>query len=193
MRRYKPVPDSPFKRFNSSSEVTRLVVIMYVRSPLSVRNIEGLLAGRGIDTCHETVRLESVARFRRGVEKAIGRRARQPLRAGSAARRSQEPAVPTIFTTELPEDATSEDVVRELQNFLGDTASVEARPSARSGQGGKLGSIDPSTWDIIVHLLDTQAAAAAVHTLLGGVSGYLFAKTGKKPSSKEEPDTDAKD
>ena len=30
--------------------------MMYVRFPLSLRNIEDLLAERGIDICHETVR-----------------------------------------------------------------------------------------------------------------------------------------
>jgi putative transposase len=48
---------SPFRYFNSSSEVIRLVVMMYVRFPLSLRNIEDLLFERGIDVCHETVRL----------------------------------------------------------------------------------------------------------------------------------------
>jgi len=37
--------------------VIRLVVMMYVRFPLSLRNVEDLLAERGIDICHETVRL----------------------------------------------------------------------------------------------------------------------------------------
>jgi len=36
--------------------VIRLVVMMYVRFPLSLRNVEDLLAERGIDICHETVR-----------------------------------------------------------------------------------------------------------------------------------------
>ena len=49
-------PHSPFKRFNSSPEVIRLVVMMYVRFPLSLRNVEDLLAERGVDICHETVR-----------------------------------------------------------------------------------------------------------------------------------------
>lgn len=35
----------------------RLVVMMYVRFPLSLRNVEGLFFERGIDICHETVRL----------------------------------------------------------------------------------------------------------------------------------------
>jgi putative transposase len=48
---------SPFRYFNSSPEVIRLVVMMYVRFPLSLRNVEDLLAERGIDICHETVRL----------------------------------------------------------------------------------------------------------------------------------------
>jgi len=31
-------------------------VMMYVKYPLSLRNVEDLLAERGIDICHETVR-----------------------------------------------------------------------------------------------------------------------------------------
>lgn len=53
-RRKKPA--SPFRYFNSSPEVIRLVVLMYVRFPLSLRNVEDLLFERGIDICHETVR-----------------------------------------------------------------------------------------------------------------------------------------
>lgn len=34
----------------------RLVVMMYVRFPLSLRNVEVLLFERGIDICHKTVR-----------------------------------------------------------------------------------------------------------------------------------------
>ena len=48
---------NPFRYFNSSPEVIRLVVMMYVRYPLSLRNVEDLLFERGIDICHETVRL----------------------------------------------------------------------------------------------------------------------------------------
>jgi putative transposase len=47
----------PFRYFDSSPEVIRLVVMMYVRYPLSLRNVEDLLFERGIDICHETVRL----------------------------------------------------------------------------------------------------------------------------------------
>ena len=47
---------NPFRCFNSSPEVIRLVVMMYVRFPLSLRNVEDLLFERGIDICHETVR-----------------------------------------------------------------------------------------------------------------------------------------
>jgi len=32
--------------------VIRLVVLMYVRYPLSLRNVEDLLFERGIDICH---------------------------------------------------------------------------------------------------------------------------------------------
>jgi putative transposase len=47
---------NPFRCFNSSPEVIRLVVMMYVRFPLSLRNVEDLLFERGIDISHETVR-----------------------------------------------------------------------------------------------------------------------------------------
>jgi putative transposase len=47
---------NPFRYFNSSPEVIRLVVMMYVRYPLSLRNVEDLLAERGIDVSHETIR-----------------------------------------------------------------------------------------------------------------------------------------
>ena len=47
---------NPFRHFNSSPEVIRLAVMMYVRYPLSLRQVEDLLFERGIDVCHETVR-----------------------------------------------------------------------------------------------------------------------------------------
>ena len=49
-------PTDPFSWFDSSPEVIRLVVLMYVKYPLSLRNVEDLLAERGIEICHETVR-----------------------------------------------------------------------------------------------------------------------------------------
>ena len=55
-RKSRAKPPSPFRYFNSSPEVIRLVVMMYVRFPLSLRNVEDLLFERGIDICHETVR-----------------------------------------------------------------------------------------------------------------------------------------
>ncbi len=48
---------NPFRYFNSSPEVIRLVVMMYVRYPSSLRQVEDVLFERGIDICHETVRL----------------------------------------------------------------------------------------------------------------------------------------
>jgi putative transposase len=48
-------PASPFRYFNASSEVIRSVVMMYVRYPLSLRNVEDLLFERGINLSYETV------------------------------------------------------------------------------------------------------------------------------------------
>jgi len=47
---------SPFRYFKTSPEVIRLAVMMYVRFPLSLRNVEDLLHERGIDISHKSVR-----------------------------------------------------------------------------------------------------------------------------------------
>lgn len=47
---------SPFKYFETSPEVIRLAVMLYVRFPLSLRNVEDLLHERGVDVSHETLR-----------------------------------------------------------------------------------------------------------------------------------------
>ena len=48
---------NPFRYFNSSPEVICLTVILYIRYPLSLRQVEDILFERGIDIRHETVRL----------------------------------------------------------------------------------------------------------------------------------------
>jgi putative transposase len=47
---------SPFKYFRTSSEIIGLAVTMYIRFPLSLRNVEDLLHERGVEISHETVR-----------------------------------------------------------------------------------------------------------------------------------------
>ncbi len=47
---------NPFRYFNSSPEVIRSAVMLYVRYPLSLRQVEDLLFERRIDICYETVR-----------------------------------------------------------------------------------------------------------------------------------------
>ena len=39
----------PFKYFKTSREIIRLAVMLYIRFPLSLRNVEDLLHERGID------------------------------------------------------------------------------------------------------------------------------------------------
>jgi putative transposase len=46
----------PFKYFKTSPEIIRPAVMLYVRFPLSLRNVEDLLHERGIDISHETIR-----------------------------------------------------------------------------------------------------------------------------------------
>ncbi len=47
---------SPFRYFKTSPEIIRLAVMLYVRFPLSLRNVEDLLHERGIDVSRETIR-----------------------------------------------------------------------------------------------------------------------------------------
>tara|TARA_S200000501_G_scaffold365592_1_gene399251 strand:- start:27 stop:311 length:285 start_codon:yes stop_codon:yes gene_type:complete len=47
---------NPFCYFKTSPEIIRLSFMVYVRFPLSIRNLEDLLHERGVDICHETVR-----------------------------------------------------------------------------------------------------------------------------------------
>ncbi|SIT08375.1 putative transposase [Roseivivax lentus] len=50
------IKPSPFKFFKKSPAIIRLAVMLYVRFPLSLRNVEDLLHERGVDVSHETVR-----------------------------------------------------------------------------------------------------------------------------------------
>ncbi len=56
-RKSRAKPYSLFRYFHSSPELIREVVMLYIRFPLSLRNVEDLLSERGYDLCHETVRL----------------------------------------------------------------------------------------------------------------------------------------
>ena len=46
----------PFKCLHCSPEIIRLAVMLYIRFPLSLRNVEDLLHERGVEISHETVR-----------------------------------------------------------------------------------------------------------------------------------------
>lgn len=50
------VKRNPFRYFKTSPEIIRLAVMMYIRFPLSLRNVEDLLHQRAIDITPETVR-----------------------------------------------------------------------------------------------------------------------------------------
>ena len=48
--------NNPLRYFKTSPEVIRLAVMMYIRYPLSLRQVEDILFERGIDISHETIR-----------------------------------------------------------------------------------------------------------------------------------------
>ena len=54
---------SPFRYFKTSPEIIRLAVMLYIRYPLSLRNVEDLLHERGIEM--------DLSRFRSGLLRAI--------------------------------------------------------------------------------------------------------------------------
>jgi putative transposase len=45
-----------FRYFKTSPEIIQLAVMLYVRLPLSLRNLEDLLHESGVDVSYETVR-----------------------------------------------------------------------------------------------------------------------------------------
>ena len=47
---------NPFRYFNSLPEVIRLAVMLYIRYPLSLRQVEDILFEQGIDICYEALR-----------------------------------------------------------------------------------------------------------------------------------------
>ena len=47
---------SPFKYLKTRPEIIRLAVLLYVRFPLSLRNVEDLLNQRGVDVSQDTIR-----------------------------------------------------------------------------------------------------------------------------------------
>ena len=47
---------NPLGYFKTSPEIIRLAVMMYIRFPLSLRQVADLLHERGVDISHETVR-----------------------------------------------------------------------------------------------------------------------------------------
>ncbi len=55
---------NPLRYFNSSAEVIRRAVMMYIRNPLSLRQVDDLLFERGIDIRHETFMVEHPYRSR---------------------------------------------------------------------------------------------------------------------------------
>ena len=48
---------NPFAIFQLFGEIIQLAVMMYVRFPQSLRQVDDLLSERGVDICHEMVRL----------------------------------------------------------------------------------------------------------------------------------------
>jgi hypothetical protein len=64
-------PPGPSRYFGASPQIIRPVAMMHVKFPLSRRNVEDLLAERGIDIRHETVRFSIEAATRNSAPRDI--------------------------------------------------------------------------------------------------------------------------
>jgi len=62
---------NPLRFYKTSPDVVRLAVMMYIRFPLSLRQVEDLLHERGIDVSYETVREISKKRDREAALKFL--------------------------------------------------------------------------------------------------------------------------
>jgi putative transposase len=51
------IKSDPFKYFHSGPKIIHLAVMLYVRFPLSLRNVEDLLHERGVEISHDTVQI----------------------------------------------------------------------------------------------------------------------------------------
>jgi putative transposase len=54
---------SPILYFNTSPEIVRLGVMLYIRVPLSLRNVEDLLQERGIEISHKAISFLLMRRY----------------------------------------------------------------------------------------------------------------------------------
>ena len=52
--------NDPFKYFKTSLEIIHLEVMLHLRFPFSLRNVEDLLHEGGVDVSHEAVRYRAV-------------------------------------------------------------------------------------------------------------------------------------
>ena len=70
---------SPFRYFKTSPEIIRLAVMLYIRFPLSLRNVEDLLHECGVDFSHAAIRFTVLWSAR----STFSQHAQHALRAGS--------------------------------------------------------------------------------------------------------------
>jgi hypothetical protein len=109
---------SPFRSFKSSPEIIRLAVMLYVRFPLSLRNVEGLLHERGVDVSHEAVGFWCAASGRCSPRRSAKGRAER-LRSGRSGDGTWLPALgivaaAQVFQTTLEEEKVSDEKLTAL-------------------------------------------------------------------------------
>ena len=85
------------------------------------------------------------------------------------------------ITLELPSNLSRAQLNHDLGVLSDGILEFEIRETSEPSSQGKLGQIDGGIVDIVISILDTQAAAESVRVTLAAISGYLFAKTGKNP------------
>jgi hypothetical protein len=132
---------SQFRYFNSSPEVIRLVVMMYVRYPLSLRNVEDLLAERGIDISHETIRFwwnRSGPLFAAEIrKKRVAHLRHCQSKFYTACSRSRAGWTSTVFAHESPTCSAGSDAENRLYLFALTVRSRDPDHSVLMRSGGE--------------------------------------------------------
>ena len=86
-----PDKTSPFRNCRTGPEIISLAVMLYIRFPPSLRNVEDLHHERGIHVCHEAVRFRW-NRFGSSFASEIRKKRASRMRANKMAAKYKKPA-----------------------------------------------------------------------------------------------------
>ncbi len=140
---------NPFRYFKTSPEIIRLAVMLYVRFPLSLRNVEDLLHERGIEVRANSTQVEPLSSYpARRLHRLAGREPRGGItdKSGLApeswgdARRTRTPSGPLEFSPSPARRRLPVDPLRAAHRRL---VSIKIQVAERLYLGGTCSSDPP--------------------------------------------------